>query len=45
MSEVEDDQFKRSNRHYSAFFITTENNMGKASEKNGVIRSGLQTQL
>lgn len=33
MSEVEDDQFKMSNRHYSAFFFTTENNMGKALEK------------
>ena len=33
MSEVENDQFKMSNRHYSAFFFTTENNMGKATEK------------
>lgn len=33
MSEVEDDQFKRSNRHYSAFFITTENNMGNLNIK------------
>lgn len=33
MSEVEEDQFKMSNRHYSAFFFTTENNMGKVTEK------------
>ncbi|GAB6119097.1 hypothetical protein [Dysgonomonas termitidis] len=33
MSDVEDDRFRMSNGHYSAFFFTTENNMGKATEK------------
>ncbi|HML65208.1 MAG TPA: hypothetical protein PKC55_10290 [Dysgonomonas sp.] len=33
MSEVEDDRFRLSTGHYSAYFFTTENSMSKAAKK------------